>query len=104
MIYKKERKKRVRDEKKKKKGKQSFFSLTDFHIHVIIDEQISKFEITVDDPVVVQVLATQNSMAHEVSGLGLRHCLPPLVQFKKRLEAKKEIKQQNLEHTGTSNI
>lgn len=57
-----------------------------------------------DDPVVVQVLATQNSMAHEVSGLGLRHCLPPLVQFKERLEAKKEIKQQNLEQTGTSNI
>jgi len=43
----------------------------------------------VDNPVVVQVLATLNSLAHEVSRLRLGYCLPPLVQFKERLWERK---------------
>lgn len=60
--------------------------LTNLDLHVIVQEQVAQFEVTVDDSVAVEVVDTLDSLPHEVSGLGLGHCLPALVKLQKRLE------------------
>lgn len=60
--------------------------LTNLDLHVITEEQVAQFEVTVDDPVVVEVVDTLDGLTHEVSRLRLGHSLPALVQLQKRLE------------------
>lgn len=55
-------------------------------LHVIIQEDVSKLQVSVDDPVVVQVLDTLEQLGHVVSSLGLGHSLTTLVQLQQRLE------------------
>lgn len=54
---------------------------TDLHLHVIAEEEVAQLEVTVDDAVVVQVLAAQDGLAQVVPHLGLTQRLPPLVQL-----------------------
>lgn len=41
--------------------------VTDFDVHIYIEEQVSQFEITMDDLVRVHVMACSNELHHEVS-------------------------------------
>ena len=49
--------------------------------HVVIEEDVSQLEVSVDDLVVVQVEDSSQNVIHEVSGLRLSDCLPPLVKL-----------------------
>lgn len=60
--------------------------LTDFNLHVVAEEQVAQFQVTVDHPVVVEVVDALDGLPHEVSGLGLSHRLPTLVQLQKGLK------------------
>ena len=54
------------------------------YLHVIVKEDISQLEVPVDDLGLVDVLATEQNLIHEVSRLRLRDGLSPLVQLHQR--------------------
>ena len=65
----------------------TFFTIFDgapTHVHFIAEEEIAEFEISMNDFVVVQILDAQRDLLHEISRLGLRNRLAPLVQFHER--------------------
>lgn len=49
----------------------------DLHFYIIIDKEISKFQIPVDDSPIVKVQDTFQDLFHEVSHLRLRQGLSP---------------------------
>jgi hypothetical protein len=50
-------------------------------LHVIVEKDVSQLEIPMNDLVLVQVLAPEQDLVHEVSRLWLRDGLPPPVQL-----------------------
>lgn len=50
-------------------------------VHVIIEEDVAQFQVSVDDLVVVQVLDTLQQLGHVVASFRLRHSLTTLVQL-----------------------
>ena len=54
------------------------------YLHVVVEEDISQFEIPVDDLGLVDILAPEEDLIHEVSRLGLRDGLSPLVELHER--------------------
>ena len=58
----------------------SFFN----YLHVVVEEDISQLEVPVDDLGLVDVLAAEEDLVHEVARLRLRDGLPPLVQLHER--------------------
>ena len=55
--------------------------VSDLALHVIIEEDVSQLEVSVDDLVVVEVEDASQNVIHEVSGLWLGDCLPPLMKL-----------------------
>lgn len=68
------------------------FFFTYFDLHVIVKEDVSQFQVSVDDSVVVQVLDTLEQLCHVVASLGLSHSLTTLVQLQQRLKWRRNIK------------
>lgn len=66
--------------------------ITYFDLHVIVKEDVSQFQVSVDDSVVVQVLDTLEQLCHVVASLGLSHSLTTLVQLQQRLKWRRNIK------------
>lgn len=62
--------------------------ITYLDLHVIVEEDVSKFQVSVDDSVVVQVMDALQQLCHVVASLGLSHCLPTLVKLQQRLQIK----------------
>ena len=54
------------------------------YLHVIVEEDVSQLEIPVDDLGLVDVLAAEEDLVHEVPRLGLRDGLPSLVELHER--------------------
>ena len=54
------------------------------YLHVVVEEDISQLEIPVDDLGLVDVLAPEEDLIHEVSRLWLRDGLSSLVQLHER--------------------
>lgn len=51
-----------------------------FQLHVIIEKEIAKFEISVNYLVLlVEMFDTQEKLKHEVTGFRLSNCFPPFV-------------------------
>lgn len=67
--------------KKKEVGKITYLDL-----HVIIEEDVAQFQVSVDDSVAVQVLDPLEQLCHVVAGLGLSHSLTTLVQLQQGLK------------------
>ena len=61
---------------------------TDLDYHVVVEEDVAQFQVTVDDPVIVQVLAALQQLQHVIPGLRFRHRLPAFVQFQQGLQQK----------------
>lgn len=65
--------------------------ITNLEIHVIIQEEIAQFQISVDDSVVVQILDSLQQMDHVVTCLGLSHSFTTLMQLQQGLKWKKTL-------------
>lgn len=60
--------------------------VTYLDLHVIIEEDVSQLQVSVDDSVAVQVVDTFEQLRHVVASLGLCHSLTALVQFQQWLK------------------
>lgn len=63
--------------------------LTYLDLHVVIEEDVPELEISVDDPVVVQVVDALQQLCHVVAGLWFRQRLPALVELQQGLQIDK---------------
>lgn len=61
-------------------------TITYLDLHVIIEEDVAQFQVSMDDSVVVQVLNTLEQLCHVVASLGLSHSLTTLVQLQQGLK------------------
>lgn len=68
--------------------------ITYLDLHVIVEEDVSKFQVSVDDSVVVQVMDALQQLCHVVASLGLSHGLPTLVKLQQRLQIRRIIRKQ----------
>ena len=64
-------------------------NFTYLDLHVIIEEDVSQLQVSVDDPVVVQVLDTFEQLCHVVASLRLSHSLTTLVELQQGLKHRK---------------
>lgn len=60
--------------------------VTYFDIHLVVEEDVPQFQISVDDPVVMEILAPLEQLHHVVAGLWLRDGLTPLMELQERLK------------------
>lgn len=60
--------------------------ITYLDLHVIIEEDVAQFQVSVDHSVVVQVLDTLEQLCHVVASLRLSHSLTTLVQLQQGLK------------------
>ena len=61
--------------------------VADLELHVVVEEQVAELEIAMDDLVVVQVLAGEHNLTHEVARLGLADRAASLVHLHERAAA-----------------
>lgn len=62
--------------------------LTDFDLHVVIEEDVPQLQVSVNDPVLVQVMDPFEKLCHVVAGFRFGHSLTALVQLQQGLEEK----------------
>lgn len=55
--------------------------IANLELHVVVQKQVAQLQVSVNDFVVVQVLAREHYLPHEVARLGLRDRFAPLVHF-----------------------
>ena len=51
------------------------------YLHVVVEKDVSEFEVPVDDAFVVEIFASEEDLIEEISTLRLRHGLSTLVQL-----------------------
>lgn len=59
--------------------------LTYFHLQILIQEKVAQLEVSVNNPVSVQVLAAKDNLPKVVAGFRLGQRFPPFVQLQERL-------------------
>lgn len=66
----------------------SRLDLTDFDLHVVVEEDVPQLQVSVNDPVVVQVMDPFEKLCHVVASFRFSHSLTALVQLQQGLEEK----------------
>lgn len=63
--------------------------ITYLDVHVIIEEDVAQFKISVDDSVFVQEVDTLQQLGHVIASFGLGHSLTTLVKLQQGLKWRK---------------